>query len=152
MPGMEVHSCQTSVTKVPLHLWVIGGLGTIWGSLGCIDYLRISTRDPHYIARLAPDIIDFLDAFPGWVIIAWALQMGFGLLGSMLLLLRSQWSLAAFAIALVGLVASQGYQLAIGLPASMITPGSISMISAVWIVAIARLVYARRMRCRGVLR
>jgi hypothetical protein len=133
-------------------LWIIGALGTMWGALGGLDFLLTNVRDPGYIARLAPDMIDFLDAFPGWVVVAWAMQMGFGLLGSLLLLARSGWAVTAFAVALVGLAASQVYQIAIGPPASMITVGSISLISAVWIIAIARLIYATRMRGRGVLR
>jgi hypothetical protein len=133
-------------------LWIIAGLGTVWGALGCVDFLLTNVRDPVYIARLAPDMIDFLDAFPGWVVVAWAMQMGFGLLGSLLLLARSRWAIPAFGLALVGLVTSQTYQLAIGLPPSMVTVGSISLLSAVWIIAIFRLTYARRMHTRGVLR
>lgn len=139
-------------SRAPVHLWIIAGLGTVWGALGCVDFLLTNVRDPAYIARLAPDMIDFLDAFPGWVVVAWAMQMGFGLLGSLLLLARSRWAVPAFGLALIGLAASQAYQLAIGLPPSMITVGSISLLSAIWIIAVFRLTYARRMRGRGVLR
>jgi hypothetical protein len=143
---------QPAPVATPIHLWIIGGLGTVWGAFGCVDFLLINIRHLSYIARLSPDVIDALDALPGWVVVGWAMQMGFGLLGSLLLLARSRWSVHAFVAALFGLVAHQGYQFAVGLPAGMISVGAISMLSATWIIAIARLVYSRRMRARGVLR
>jgi hypothetical protein len=138
--------------KAPTHLWIVGGLSLLWNALGCCDYLLTNMRVAGYIARLPPDTIDFLDAFPGWLVVGWAVEVGCALLGSLLLLGRSQWAPYAFGLSLLFMAASQAYQLAVGLPPSMTTPGYWSQVAVIWIVALGLLFYARRMRARGVLR
>ena len=138
--------------KAPVHLWIGGGLSLLWNAFACVDYLMTNLRVASYIAWMPPDMIDFLDAFPGWLVVAWAIEVGCAALGSLLLFARSLWAAYAFAISLLLMVASQAYQLNEGLPPSMTTPGYWSMIVAIWLVALGLLFYALRMRAKGVLR
>ena len=73
--------------------------------------------------------------------------------GSILLLARSRWAVAAFAVSLAGLVVSTIYQYGIAdMPAGMKTGGAMMFTAALWAVAGLLLWYANRMRARGVLR
>lgn len=140
-----------SVAKAPAHLWIVGALGVIFSALGCYDYLMTNMRIESYIARYAPDMIDYLDAFPAWLVIGWAIEMGSALLGSLLLLTRRSWAIYAFCLSVFYLAVSQAYQLAIGLPPSMTTPGYWSQVAVIWFLSLGLLAYAVRMRCRGIL-
>lgn len=136
----------------PAHLWIVGILGTLWNGFGCVDYLLTNLRVPSYIAQFSPDMIDHIDAFPVWAIITWGMGVGFALIGSLLLLMRSLWAAYCFAISLLALTATQLYQSSTGLPASMNTPASWLLTGVIWSVAVALLLYAVRMRTRKLLR
>jgi hypothetical protein len=78
--------------------------------------------------------------------------VGGGLLGALGLLGRSVWAGYAFAFSVLGLALTTFYQLSGALPASMSTPASWAMTAVIWILALAQLFYALRMRAKGVLR
>lgn len=138
--------------KPPGHLWIVGMLATAWSGYGCWHFAHVSLRETTTMARLAPDVIDFIDAYPAWVLLGAAMEVGFALLGSLLLLGRSKWASAAFAASLVGLAANQFYQLTSGLPPGWNTWSYWAANLAGWLIAAALLVYALRLRRAGTLR
>jgi hypothetical protein len=140
-----------SPTGAPRHLWIVGVLGTVWSGYACWRFALISLRETATMARLAPDVVDTIDAYPAWVIVAAAIEVAFALLGSLLLLGRSRWAAPAFAASLVGLAANQFYQLATGLPPSWSTWSFWAANLAGWLIAAALLVYALRLRRSGAL-
>jgi hypothetical protein len=149
---MTATASLSPVARAPAHLWIVGALSLVWNAFGCFDYLMTNMRVSSYIARFAPDMIDFLDAFPGWLVLGWAFEVGCALLGSLLLLRRSHWAAHAFAVSVLLMAASQAYQIAVGLPPSMTASGYWSMIAVIWAVALGLLAYALRMRAAGILR
>jgi hypothetical protein len=149
---MDATASQPSATSAPLHMWLIGVLGTLWYGSACFGYLMIEVRQPGLIARVPSDMVDYLDGLFGWVVVAAAMGVGFGLLGSLLLFARSIWAGYAFALSVLGLAAVQAYVLVAGLPADVNTAAYWSLIAAVWLVAVALLFYSLRMRASRVLR
>ena len=140
-------------SRRPLHLWIVGALATLWNAFGCFDYLMTQTRNEQYLAHFTDPQRIYFDSFPIWMEAAWACGVWGGLLGSLLLLVRSRWAVAAFALSLAGLAVSTLYQYVLNSPpADMMTGAMIGMNVAIWAVAIGLLVYAMRMRARGVLR
>ena len=84
---------------------------------------------------------------------AWACGVGGALLGSILLLARSRYAVAAFIVSLLGLaVSSLNSYILNPLPESMMTGAMTIMNLLIWAVAIALLLYALRIRRGGVLR
>ncbi|MBA3678344.1 MAG: hypothetical protein H0W74_13245 [Sphingosinicella sp.] len=139
--------------KRPAHLWIVGILAALWNAFGCVDYTMTQTRNEAWLANFTPDMVDYVNAFPAWAEAAWALGVWGGLAGSLLLLARSRYAVTAFAVSLVGLLGTTIYQFAMSeLPASMTTGGMIGMNVAIWIVAIALFLYARRAQAQGLLR
>jgi len=149
---MEAIATQGGGGKAPAHLWIVGLLSLLWNAFGCFDYAMTNMRVPAYVAQLPADMIDYIDAFPFWAIIAWGVGVGGGLLGALGLLGRSVWAGYAFAFSVLGLALTTFYQLSGTLPASMSTPGNWGMTAVIWILALAQLFYALRMRAKGVLR
>jgi len=139
--------------RTPAHLWIIGGLATLWNAFGAFDYVMTQTRNADYLAHFTDPQRAYFESFPMWMEAVWAFGVWGGLAGALLLLARSRYAVAAFAISLAGLAVSTVYQYVLtSPPADMMTGAMIAMNIAIWAAAIGLLVYALRMRRRGVLR
>jgi len=140
-----------------LH-WVIAVAATLWNAIGPTDYLMSKTRNDAYFNAMMPGvdpqvIYDYSDSFPLLIQVGWAVGVWFALAGSVLLLLRHRWAVAAFALSLVGAVLSLGYQLMNPVPAPAMNEGAAALMPYIIIaVAVALLLYARSAYSRGILR
>lgn len=140
-------------SRTPVHLWIVGVLATIWNGFGGFDYLMTQTRNEQYLAHFTDPQRVYFESFPIWMEAAWAFGVWGGLAGSLLLLARSRWAVAAFAVSLAGLAISTVYQYVLSTPPPEMTSGAmLAMNLVIWAVAIGLLFYAMRMRARGVLR
>ncbi len=121
--------------------WLIVALALVWNGLGCLDFGLTLVRDPGYLAYFPPDYVAYLDTLPMWLTPVWALGVGAGLLGSLLLALRSRWAVLAFALSLAGLGGTSLYHLRDPLAPPM-GAGEWLVALAVWSGALALLVFA----------
>lgn len=146
---------QSQPAPTPAHLWVVGVISLLWNSFGCVDY-TMSKLDPvGYMQSvgMGDAEIAYMQAFPVWLTVFWAIGVWGSLIGSLLLLLRSARAVIAFALSLMGLAVSQIYQFADGtMPASMQSGAMMVMTVVIWASLLFFLWYARRMAAKGVLR
>ncbi len=149
---------MTEGIKTPVHLWIVGVVSLLWNSFGATDYFMTRTRGAAWIDQMMPGadsaaFMAYINGFPLWASIGWALGVWGAVLGSLLLLLRSRHAVLTFAVSLVGAVAGLGYQLMNPLNLPQVTEGAGAVMPYV-IIAIAALLlwYARRQRASGVLR
>ncbi len=139
--------------RTPAHLWIVGGLATLWNAFGCFDYLMTQTRNPDFLANFTPEQRAYFENFPPAMEAAWAFGVWGALLGSLLLLARSRHAATAFAVSLAGLAVSTFYQYVLASPPPGFEGSWMEyMPIVIWAIAIGLLVYALRMRRRGVLR
>ncbi|HYJ53915.1 MAG TPA: hypothetical protein VEW04_12175 [Allosphingosinicella sp.] len=139
--------------RTPMHLWVVAILATIWNSFGAFDYLMTQTRNEAYLAGFTDPQRAYFDSFPLWMEATWAFGVWGGLLGALLLLMRSRHAVTAFAVSLAGLAVSTLYQYGLSAPpADMMSGAMMGMNIAIWAIAIGLLWYAMRMKRAGVLR
>lgn len=131
--------------------WVIAIISLLWNAFGGFDYYISQTRNPAYLAQFPAEIVTFMDAMPAWVTVAWAIGVWGSVLGSILLLIRSRWAVQAFIASLAGLVASTAYQVAVGMPPSMMTPAMLGMTLVIWAGLLFQIWFARRSAARGIL-
>lgn len=144
---------DATARRTPWHLWAVGLLSLAWNALGAIDHVMTSTRNAKYLAAFTPAERAWFLGFPLWMKVAWTLGVWGAILGSLLLLLRSRWAVAAFAVSLAGLVVATVYQYFIGdMPESLRTNGGMSFTAVLWVGAALLLWYAIRQRSNGVLR
>ena len=150
----------TARSKTPIHLWIIGGLALLWNCIGPIDYLMTRLRQDSWIEMGMPGVdpqivYAYIDSMPIWSQIGWGLGVWSALLGSILLLARSRHAVPVFAVSLLGVALSLGWEMLVGpaMPPEMTTSASSQFMPLVIIaIAIALFFYARAMRIRGVLR
>jgi hypothetical protein len=147
-----------AANKTPWHLWVIGALATLWNAFGANDYTQTQMGNRGYFEMMGFDAattdaaLAFFAGAPVWADAAWALGVWGGLAGSILLLLRSRWAIAAFVASLLGLAGSTIYQTQVEFPPELAEMNSPAMFAVIWAVALLLLWYAWTMRKRGVLR
>ena len=149
---------QAVTARTPMHLWIVGFLALLWNGFGAYDYLMTRMRNVDYLASAMPGVdpnamLAWIDGFPLWAQIGWGLGVWMGLLGAVLLLVRSRWALWSFLLSLVGALLGLGYQMAMAPP----MPGgdgamAKAMPMVVIVVAAALYFYARAMERKGVLR
>ncbi len=129
--------------KTPVHLWIVGALATLWNGFGALDYTMSQTRSPAWMAQMTEGQRAWLAAAPAWADASWAFGVWGGLAGSLLLLARSRHAVTAFTL----------FQFASPMPSGHMDGGAaIALHVAIWAAATALLLYALRMRARGVLR
>lgn len=149
---------DTVQSRTPMHLWIVGGLATLWNAFGCYDYLMTRLRDTDYLAEMMPNVdpnatLAWVDGFPIWAQFGWGLGVWGGLAGSVLLLIRSRWAVWALGLSLVGAILGLGYQIVAAPPLAGADDTMFKIMPYVIIaVAVALFLYARAMEKKGVLK
>ena len=140
-------------TRTPMHLWAVGALATVWNGFGALDYTMTQIGNEAWLAQMTPEQVAWIEAAPAITHASWAFGVWGALLGSLLLLARSRWAVAAFALSIAGLAVNTVYQLTEPMPSGhMDSTAMLAFHGLIWAIAVALLVYALRMRRRGVLR
>lgn len=145
---------NTARAQAPWHFWLISGLSLLWNAFGGYDYTMTRQRNLDYLNQMggAQDILAWIDSFPMWVQVLWPIGVWASVLGSILLLLRSRHAVPAFAISLVGAVASFIGQALVATPASLDTAANKVLPLVIVAVIVALWWYARRQTVAGILR
>lgn len=144
--------------KAPLHLWIVGALALLWNGFGCYDYLMTRMRNTDYLADMMPTVdpqatLAWVDAFPIWAQFGWGLGVWGGLVGALLLLLRSRWAVWASGLSLIGAILGLGYQIIAAPPLPGAEGPAFEMVPyAIILIAAAQFLYSRAMLGKGVLR
>ena len=150
---------QAVAARTPVHVWIVGILSLLWGCFGAYDYLMTKMRSTDYIASVMPGVdpnaaLAWIEDMPFYVQFGWGLGVWMGLLGSILLLMRSRWAVWSFGLSLVGAVVSLGYQIALAPPMPGGAESAVMKVVPFVIIAvcIALFLYARAQAAKGVLR
>jgi len=143
----------TAERSTPTHLWIVGILALLWNAFGCYDYLMTMTGDEAYLSQFTAEQIAYWESLPAWTAGTWALGVWGGLVGAVLLLIRSRYSVWAFALSLIGAVLGIGYQMFMTeMPASLKEGFMGVMPWVIIIIAAFQLWYSWSMEKKGVLR
>ncbi|MFP5329680.1 MAG: hypothetical protein ACLGHC_06030 [Alphaproteobacteria bacterium] len=143
----------TAEGRTPAHLWIVGILSLLWNAFGCYDYLMTMTADPGWMSQFPQDAVAYWESLPGWTDAFWALGVWGGLAGAVLLLVRSRYSVWAYALSLIGAVVGLGYQMFMtDMPESMRAGTMAIMPWIIILVAVFQFWYAWSHDKKGVLR
>jgi hypothetical protein len=141
--------------RTPVHLWIVGVLALLWNMIGVTDYVMMRTRNADYFRAVMPDLniadaLAYMDSMSLLASTGWALGVWGAMAGTLLLLMRSRHAVLAYLVSLVGAVIAFVLQFTGPIP----PPGMDDPVVPIIVtgIAIALLLYARRMRSRGVLR
>lgn len=137
--------------KPSVWYWVIAVLGLLWNSFGAADYLAYHLDTAAYEARMEPDAVAYYNGLPGWLMYAWALAVWGGVLGWVLMLLRSRFAVPVFLVSLVAMVVNFGWWVPTG--GLSVMPAAGLVVTALVVAgAVFALWFARRARANGTLR
>jgi hypothetical protein len=137
---------------VPRHLWIVGALSLLWNAVGAFDYSATQLRLESYMSQFTPEQLAYFYGFPAWAVGAWAIAVWSSLLGSLGLLLRKNWAVAVFGIALASMAVTTIYNFVLTDGMSMMGIGGLVFSAVIWLIALCLFFYARAMARRGVLR
>jgi hypothetical protein len=149
---------QAVSARAPAHLWIVGLLSLLWSCFGSYHYLMTRMRNVDYLASAMPGVdpkatLAWVDGFPMWAQVGWGLGVWMGLLGSILLLIRSRWAVWSYGLSLVGAILGLGYQITMAPPLAGAEGPMMTVLPAIVILlAVFLFLYARTMEKKGVLR
>lgn len=136
----------------PRHLIVTGIVTLLWNSMGAVDYTLSATRNEAYLSQFSPEMLAYVNELPAWAMGAWGLGVWGAVLGSALLLARKRFAYPVFVASLVGVVAMNVYSYLIANWLEVSGGGGSLVFSiAIFLVALALVLYSRAMARQGVL-
>ncbi|MBK1634393.1 hypothetical protein [Rhodovulum adriaticum] len=135
------------------HLMPVAILAILWHLAGAVDYLLTQYSIAPYLVLFTQPQSSFFTALPPLADGAWATAVWGGLLGAVLLFLRSgiaPWVLGVAALAMIVLgVWLMGF--ATPPLADLAGPGGVALLVTATVISISFYLYARRMRVAGAL-
>lgn len=147
----------TAQVRTPVHLWIVGALALLWNCFGAYDYVMTRTHNLGYLAKAMPGVdpaaaLAWIEGMPLYAQIGWGLGVWCGLAGAVLLLVRSGYAVWAFAVSMLGIVLSIGYQLVAAPPlAGADSAGGKVMPYVIIVVGAALLAYSQAIAKRTIL-
>ena len=141
--------------RTPVHLWIVGILALLWNMIGVTDYVMMRTRNEHYFRAIMPDLnvdaaLGYMDGMSALASAGWAFGVWGALAGTLLLLARNRFAVAAYLVSLIGAVVAFVHQFTGPTPPPGMDDPVVPIV--VTLIATGLLLYARWMRSRGVLR
>ena len=139
--------------KPGFSYWIIGTVALLWNLLGVMAYvMQVSATPEQLAAAYTPEQVELLIAIPAWATSMTAIATTFGVLGSILLLLRRKLSTPVFAISLVALIIQNIYSF--GMTETLAVFGTTPLViqSAVMLIAVFLVWYSRQAGAKGWMR
>lgn len=133
--------------------WIIGVLLLIWGAIGASMYvLEMTMSDADYIKTFGDEANEIRPLIPAWSIAGYAVGVWFGLLGSLLLLLRKRFAVPAYIISFLGALIGWGwYVITPKASAMMSTNGGWYMMALVIFLCLFSIWWSRKKAADGTL-
>ena len=143
---------QVTASRVPRHLWVVGGIALLWNAMGAMDFIMTQTKNQSYMSGFTPEQLEFFYGIPIWVIATWAIGVWGEVLGALLLLFRRRLAEWVFLASFLAMVATtfRNYFLSNGTEV-IGDPFSLGFTAVIFLFALGLYLYARSMHKLGFL-
>lgn len=136
----------------PRSFRIVGILLLLWNLMGVGAFIMQYTADLDQLAKTDPYTARIFAAMPDWAWTAYALAVGGGTLGAILLLLRKAAAAPLFLLSVIAVIAQFGYSF-IGTDLLAVKGATAAIFpAAILIVALFQWRYARGLIAKGVLR
>ena len=90
----------------PWHLWLVGIAGGLWNSMGVLSFMLTQMKVEAVMSQFPPQQRAYFESFPWWAIAFWAIAVFGGVIGCLLLLLRSRFAFHVLLASLIGAIVS----------------------------------------------
>lgn len=136
--------------KPPLSFWIVAGIALAWNLIGLFMYYSGVSATPEQLqAVYSPEQYAAIEATPVWVTSAFAIATTFGVIASVVLLLRKAAAFPLFVVSFVALLVQDLYlfllsdSLAVFGSSLLVIQGSVFLGGIIWVW------YSRLARNRG---
>jgi hypothetical protein len=127
--------------KLPVSFWIVAAVALVWNLIGLFMYYSGVSATPEQLeAVYSPEQFAAIEATPVWVTSAFATATTFGVIASVLLLLRMALALTVFVVSFAALVVQDLYlfvlsdSLAVFGSSLLVIQGSVFVGGVIWIV------------------
>jgi hypothetical protein len=126
--------------KPPVSFWIVVGLALAWNLIGLFMYYSGVSATPEQLqAVYTPEQFAAIEATPAWVTSAFAIATSFGVIASIVLLLRKALAFLLFVVSFVALLVQDLYlfllsdSLAVFGSSLLVIQGSVFVGGIIWI-------------------
>ncbi|MEL6113438.1 MAG: hypothetical protein AAFR20_11610 [Pseudomonadota bacterium] len=138
--------------KVPASFWIISVLALLWNLIGVMAFVSEVMMTPEQIAALPDGQRALYTDRPIWSMVFFAVGVGTGVLGSVLLLVRRRLAVPVFIVSFLAIITYDGYWLFVRDGLAVTPMGGLVLIGAVISIALALIIFAMAATRRGWLR
>jgi hypothetical protein len=96
----------TTAPGRPWHLWLVGIIGGLWGSISVLSFILTQMNVEAVMSRFPPQQREYFESFPLWAVAFWALGVFGGVIGSVLLLLKNRLAYRVLLASVIGAAVS----------------------------------------------
>lgn len=138
--------------NMPRYFIVIAIVLLLWNLMGLAAFAMQYTADLTELAKSDPVTAQAFAAMPAWVWIAYAIAVGAGTLGAVLLLMKKAAAASLFLLSLIAVVVQFGYTFLGTDLLALKGPSVIAFPAFIMVMAVVQLLYARHLVGKAVLR
>lgn len=138
--------------NMPRYFIVIAIVLLLWNLMGLAAFAMQYTADLTELAKSDPVTAQAFAAMPAWVWIAYAIAVGAGTLGAVLLLMKKATAASLFLLSLIAVVVQFGYTFLGTDLLAVKGPSVIAFPAFIVVMAVVQLLYARHLVGKAVLR
>lgn len=102
---------MNSQQKPKTSFWIIAVIALLWNLFGVLQVLSATIWVDQLAESYPAELLSLMNELPSWYHIVFAIAVGAGVLGSLLLLLRKKLAMPVFGISLIALLIQMGYWL-----------------------------------------
>lgn len=139
---------RTSV-KPPLWFWVVSAAMLLWNGLGAMAYVVDATITAEALKALPEAERALRASRPAWATAAFAVAVFGGVIGCLLLLVRSRWASPVLVLSLLGVVVQMTHAFLVANSYEVYGPGGLVMPALVLTFSLILVWFARHVRVRG---
>ncbi|GBH29930.1 sugar transporter [Sphingobium xenophagum] len=138
--------------NMPRYFIVIAIVLLLWNLMGLAAFAMQYTADLTELAKSDPVTAQAFAAMPAWVWIAYAIAVGAGTLGAILLLMKKAAAASLFLLSLIAVVVQFGYTFLGTDLLAVKGPSVIAFPAFIMVMAVVQLLYARHLVGKAMLR
>ncbi len=147
MKLIQINKAQQ--TRAPGWFMLAAILAVLWNGVGVAQFLQQASMTPDTVALLTPERQALHTGTPGWANAAFGVAVFAGLLGSLLLVMRSRHSVTLLQISLLGVLAQMFHAVILARAAQVLGPQGLIMPLVVTAIAVFLVLLSFKARIKG---
>ncbi|MEZ6135084.1 MAG: hypothetical protein R3C53_09265 [Pirellulaceae bacterium] len=140
-------------SPVPKWFWILGIIAVLWNLMGLLAYVAqmMMVNSDEMLAALPVEQQGIYKSMPTWVTICFTIAVVFGVVGSVLLLMRNKLAVPVLIFSLISVLGQYGYMFFMSNTPAVMGAGAMVLPGIVVFISIALVPYAFFCKQRGLL-